>query len=114
MSGYYGNSNLALVSGSQFLTVDGTSDTVTLPQGTNAVGFFATAACWVMIGNPGETPVAAAPGAEKTVVTKEFYVPAQTFVPEQQISGATDERPIKVAAIQASAGGRLYVYHWKV
>jgi hypothetical protein len=114
MSGFYGNDNLALVSGCQFLTVDGTSDTVTLPPGTNAVGFFATSACWVMIGDPGLTPVAAAPGAEKTVVSKTFFVPAETFVAEQQISGDTDEKPIKVAAIQATAGGTLYVYHWKV
>lgn len=105
--GPYGLGTIAYAAKSQYLTVDGTSDNVTLPGKTRAVTLLATSACWINIGEPGATPTAAAPGAEKTVISG-FYLPADlptdVVVPE-----GTDEKPVKIAAIQATAGGTLYV-----
>lgn len=110
MPGTYGNDNLARVVSSQYLSVDGSSDTITLPVGTQAVTLKATAAMWVTIGQPGEDPTAAAPGAEKTVVARTFYLGADSEI-DVPVPMSTDAELVKIAAIQDSAGGTLYVYH---
>lgn len=108
MSGAHGNDNLFYATATQYLTVDGTSDNVTVGVGTKAVSLFATAACWVKIGTPGETPVAAAPGAEKTRSQRTIYLPAETSKDIPIPVGAADA-PVKIAAIQATATGTLYI-----
>jgi hypothetical protein len=104
MSGVLGNDNLAWDKGSQFLTIDGTSDTISCPTDTQAVSLFSDVACWVTFGS---VPVAAAPGAEKTQATS-FYLPASVLV-DYPIPQGTDAVPTKVAAIQADGAGTLYV-----
>jgi len=106
MSQVAGNDNLAYAKGSQFLTVDGTSDTLTIPAGVYAVDLYAAAACWVTVGAPGATPTAAA-GSEKTTTTS-FYLPA-TLEKTIAIPIGDDTNQVKIAAIQDSAGGNLYV-----
>jgi hypothetical protein len=106
MSGVYGNPNLAYVQGCQYLTFDGTSDlTAALLPVTQAVTLYATADCWVQIA---PAPVAAAPGGEKTRVHS-FFLPANTFV-DVAVPYSDEAHPQIVAAIQATAGGNLYIY----
>ena len=104
MSGVLGNHNLAWAKGSQFLTIDGTSDTITCPTDTQAVSLFSDVACWVTFGR---APVAAAPSAEKTQSTS-FYLPANLLV-DVPIPCGTDAVPTLVAGIQAVGAGTLYV-----
>jgi hypothetical protein len=94
------------VKSSQFLTVDGTSDTVTLAPGTQAVYLYAIAACWVTSGFG--TVTAVKPGAEKTS-SKAFYVPAATLIGPVKVPVGTDASLTKVAAIQDSTGGALHI-----
>lgn len=112
MSGVYGNENLAFVSGGQFLTIDGTSDTVEIPAGVDAVDLYSTTDCWVVIGEPGATPTAVVPSAEKTTGAS-FFLPSvveKSGVPVPRGSAAS--RP-KIAAIQSTAGGTLYITYRK-
>jgi hypothetical protein len=113
MSGIYGNDNLAFVGGGQYLTVDGTSDNITLPVNVDAVDLYSTTDVWVLIGDPGETPVAAAPGAEKTSV-RSFFLPSgveKSGVPVPRGSAAS---LVKIAAIQSSAGGTLHATYRRI
>lgn len=106
----YGNPNIASYNRAQYLTVDGSSDSVTLDPRCRAFSVYATSACWVKFGRGSQT--AAAPGAEKTAVTGSFFVPASTLISAVAIEGTTNDVPT-VAAIQDSAGGTLHVYeHW--
>ena len=113
MAGNYGNENLAFVQGSQTLTTDGTSDTVTIPAGVHAVDFHATKAVWVKIGEPGSTPVAAAPGAEKTVVQNSFYLADSEKITAIPIPLGNDTNQVKIAAIQSTEAGVLTITHRK-
>lgn len=108
MPGAYNNPNLYHAAATQYLTVDGTSDTVTLGVGTRAVSLFATSACWVRIGIKGETPTAAAPGAEKTRVDRLIYLPAESVI-DYPVPVGDEAGKVKIAAIQATAGGTLYI-----
>jgi hypothetical protein len=108
MSGAYGNENLAFVGGGQYLTVDGTSDTITIPSGVEALDFYSDTDCWVFIGEPGATPTAAAPGAEKTGITG-FFLPAFLEKSGIPIPRGTDQNRPKIAAIQDTASGTLHV-----
>jgi hypothetical protein len=100
----YGKEELFFVKSSQYLTVDGTSDTVTLPTGTIAVRLHALSNCWVAFGT---APTAVKPGAEKTV-TGSFYLPLGTPI-ILAVPMGTDEAPMKVAAIQDTASAALHV-----
>jgi hypothetical protein len=108
MPGSHGNDNLYRPSACQYLTVDGTSDNVTLGVNTQAVSLYSTEDCWVRVGIPGETPTAAAPGAEKTRVFNSFFLPATTVM-DIPVPTASDSAQVKIAAIQDSAGGTLHV-----
>lgn len=106
----YGSPNIASYNRSQYLTVDGNSDSVTLSVKALAFSVISTTACWIKYGPGAQT--AAAPGAEKTAVLDSIYVPADTVISGIRIKGTDDALPT-VAAIQASAGGTLYVMeHW--
>jgi hypothetical protein len=105
MSGAYGNENLMFIRNCSFITVDGTSQTITLNKDTKAVSLYAIADCWVEIG---KVPVAAVP-AELAQSNGTFFVPAG-WGPDIPVPAGTDVGPIKLAAIQATAGGNLYVY----
>lgn len=107
MSGVHGNDNLAWLRGCQFLTIDGTSDSVTLPENIQAVEIYSDVVCWVQISRPGESPTVAAPGAEKTEI-EGFFLPATTVYPVPVPDGNA-ANPIKVTAIQAAGAGTLYV-----
>lgn len=106
MSGSYGNENFAFIGGGQNLATDATSDTITIPINVDAVEMYATAAMWVVIGDPGETPTAAA-SAEKTT-GRAFYLP----IDGEKVAAlpkASEGAPIKIAAIQATGAGVLHV-----
>lgn len=105
MSGTYGNENLMFIRNCSFITVDGTSDSITLDRNTKAVSLYAIADCWVEVG---KGPVAVAP-TEKAQSGGSFFVPAG-WGPDIPVPAGTDSQPIKVAAIQDSAGGNLYIY----
>jgi len=107
MSGKYGNANLAIPRKVQYLSVDATSDTVTLSAGTRAVRFQASSAMWIVISNPGETPTAAAPGAEKTLVDG-FWMDSGD-VADYAVPVSTDSSQGQIAAIQDTASGTLTV-----
>jgi len=94
-----------IVKSAQYLTVDGTSDTVTLPVGTKAVKLYAIADCWITFG---AAPVAVKPGLEKTE-SKAFFLPAATLTNPIPVPYGTDAAPTKVAAIQDASGGALHV-----
>ena len=103
----YGNEILAFGRQMQFLTVDGTSDTVELPAGLEAVDLTCDVAVYVNIGRPGETPVAAAPGAEKTEADGQYLLANQTY--SYPLPMSTDAKKVKIAAIQVSSGGTLRI-----
>lgn len=107
MPGTHGNDNLAFARKNQFLTIDGSSDTVTLPVGLQAVTLFSDVACWINIGDPGKAPVAAAPGAEKTEAAG-FFLPATTVL-DVPVPATKDDALLKIAGIQADGAGTLYV-----
>lgn len=100
----YGNQNIPSCDRCQYLTVDGTSDSVTLSGKAKAVTIRSTVAVWVKIGRGAQT--AAAPGAEKTAITS-FYLPAN--VDRSLAVSGSDQTPVVVAAIQDASGGTLYV-----
>ena len=104
-----GNPNVVRYNACQYLTVDGTSDSVTLNAKCRAITVYSTAACWLLTGNG--TVTAVKPGAEKTTGAT-IFIPGATFVSGIEVGG-NDTTPPVVAAIQDSAGGSLYVYeHW--
>ncbi len=106
MSGSYGNPNLAKASGFQYLTVNAGSKEVTIPAGITMVDLISAEDCFVVVGRPGETPVASAPGAEKTD-DEGMFLPAG-LVYTIAIPLGTDENQVKIAAIQVTSGGALY------
>ena len=108
-AGAYGNPNLYFVRGCQYITYAGTSENITIPGGTIAVTLRASSDCWVKIGRPGETPVAAAPGAEKTRAADTFVLRTDERL-DVPVPLGTDEKPVKIAVIQDSAGGTLDVF----
>ena len=107
MSGVNGNENLAWMRGTQFLTIDGTSDAVELPTNVQAVDLYSDVVCWIQVSDPGKTPTVAAPSGEKVEIAG-FFLPADIIysipVPE-----ATDAAAVKIVAIQASGAGTLYI-----
>ena len=106
----YGNYNLAQAGKSQFLTVDGTSDTLTMSSNIQGLWFYSTQDCWIKIGTG--TVVAVKPSAQK-VVTDSFFLPANT-IKETNVPASTDEKPCVIAAIQDSASGNLHVMEWNL
>ena len=106
--GSYGNDNLMFVSRCSFITTDGTSDAgLTLHKDTKAVTFYSTADAWVLIA---AVPVAV-PATEK-VWSDSTFLPAGVMV-DYPVPAGTDLKPMKVAAIQDSAAGNVYVYERK-
>ena len=105
----YGNYNLAAVGKSQYLTVDSSSDTLTMSSGIQGLLLYSTTDCWVSIG---PAPTAAAPGAEKTAVVS-LFLPSST-IREFSVPKSTDEAPLLVAAIRDTADGVLHVQEWKL
>jgi hypothetical protein len=106
MPGTYGNDQLYRPDFSAYIDYAGASENVTLPVGTIAVTLYATTKCWIAIGDPGETPVAAAPGAEKTFVKSIFPLNADVFI-DVPVPPSTDGALVKIAVIQSSSGGTL-------
>lgn len=100
----YGNDNVVSYDRCQYLTVDGTSDSVTLSGNAKAITVRATVAVWVKVGRGTQTAVK--PSGEKTA-GETFYLPANTDR-VLRVSG-NDESPCIVAAIQDTTGGALYV-----
>jgi hypothetical protein len=109
MAGVYGNDNLAFMPNSQFVTVDGSADlSDTLPTDTYAVTLYSTTDVWWNFTERGkDTPAAAAPAAEKTYGDSKF-LPAGIML-DVAVPESHDAALIKVAYIQASAGGTLYI-----
>ena len=101
------NENLAYGRNFQSLTIDGDSDTVTLPAGLQAVTLVSDTALYFVVGEPGGTPTASSPSAEKTV-TDGQYLPADIPM-DFAIPVGSENSKVKIAAVQASAGGTLYV-----
>ena len=112
MSGVYGNDSLAFVGGSQFLTIDGTSDSIVCPTDTQAVSLYSDVPCWVEFSQPGKTPTVAAPSAEKVGING-FFLPASVLA-DYPIPQGTDANQTSVCAIQAAGAGTLYVTFRKV
>ena len=106
----YGNYNLAAVGNSQHLTVDGSTDFLTMSSNVQGLLCYSTADCWVAVGTG--TVTAVKPSGEK-VSTGSFFLPAAT-VREFAVPSSTDEKPVKVAAVQDSATGILHVQEWKL
>ena len=106
----YGNYNLAQAGKSQFLNVNGTSDTLTMSSNIQGLWFYSTQDCWINIGTG--TVVAAKPAAEMLAVDS-FFLPANT-IKEVAVPASTDEKPCVVAATQDSAAGTLHVQEWKL
>lgn len=107
MSGINANPNLLYIRRHQFLTMDGTSDTVTLSADTKIVTLYATAAAWVAFG---ADPTAAAVNEKTVGAGGSFYVPATTFMDVALPVSGTPAAPVKIAAIQGGSGGNLHVY----
>lgn len=107
--GTFGNDNLMHISRCSFITTDGTSDPgLTLHKDTKAISVYATAAAWVLVG-PG-TPVAV-PATEK-VWSDSLFIPATGWI-DVPVPAGTDLKPMKVAAIQNSGAGNVYIYERK-
>jgi len=107
--GVYGNENLLFIRKCQYVTCGAASDqSATFDANTEAVTLYADADCWCRIGT---NPTAAAPGAEKTEV-EAFFIPASAFL-DVALPRATDSAPLRLAAIQDSAGGNVYIYERK-
>lgn len=108
----YGNDNLMFIRDCQFITTDGTSDPgVTLDKDTTSIMLYATADAWINIGKG--TPVAAVP-SEKTASNGSFFIPTlgNRFI-VVAVPVGTDANPVKVAAIQATGAGNVYIYQRK-
>jgi len=107
MSGSLGNDNLNKATAGGWLTVDGTADEVTLPVGTQAVYLSCTEDCWVLIGDPGESPTAVKPSGEK------IFGRSHKLLADVQdlfyISSNEDASLVQISAIQDSAPGVLTV-----
>lgn len=109
MRGAYGNQNLAFPTRSQYVTVDGSADeSAALGSDTIAVSLYSTTDTWWNYTDKGaDTPIAAKPGAEKTVVNS-IFLPAGIMV-DYPCPLGTDENPIKISCIQDSASGTLTI-----
>jgi hypothetical protein len=115
MAGNYGNENLAFITGCQYLTVDGTSDSITLPEGVHAVDLYSTEDAWVQIGERGVTaPTVAAPGAEKTEIDG-FFMAADVWYTGIPVPLGNDAKKVPISAIQgpSATAGTLYVNYRK-
>ena len=104
------NQNVPFIRHHQYVTTGAASNpSAELGTGTKMVTLYATAAAWVLIGNPGVgTPVAVKDGAQKTV-SASFYLPATTFM-STAVPRGTDAARVKVAAIQDSGAGSVHIY----
>lgn len=108
MAGQSGNSNLLFIRRNHFVTFDGTSkQTIAVDAKCRAVSLYATAACWVAFGTD---PTAAAVNQQTAAAANTFFVPATTWLDIALPVDGTVAAPIKIAAIQSSGGGNLYVY----
>lgn len=106
--GSYGNDNLMFIRKSSFITSDGTSDPgLTLDPDTKALSIYASAACWIQVA---AVPVAV-PATEK-VWSDSIFVPAG-WGPDIPVPAGSDKVPMKVAVIQDSAAGNIYIYQRK-
>lgn len=109
MAGVYGNENLSYPIRCQYMTVDSSADlSAELGSDTIAVTLYSTTDTWWNFTEVGkDTPAAAAPGAEETVV-RSIFLPSGVMV-DYPVPESTDAAKIKIAFIQASAGGTLYI-----
>lgn len=108
MPGSQGNYNLYQAFASAFIDYTNASEEVTLPVGTLAVTLSASTRCWVTIGDPGKTPTAAAPSAEKVFRARTFAIDASDSI-DLPVPQSTDASLVKVAVIRATADGVLDV-----
>jgi len=106
MPGTQGNYNLYQAFAAAFIDYSSASEVVTLPVGTLAVSLSATTRCWVVIGDPGTTPVAAAPSAEKVFKRRVFAINAGDTI-DLPVPLNTDADLVKIAVIRATADGVL-------
>lgn len=105
----YGNPNLLFFNGYQYFDYSSTSEaSASLDTRTIAVELLSSTDCWVRVGEQGETPTAAAAGAEKTR-SYSFKLKADVamLVP---VPVGTTSNPIKLAVIRDTADGTLEVY----
>jgi hypothetical protein len=108
MPGNYGNMNIVFSTPTTYITFAGTSEAVTLPVGTQAVSLNPTEDCWIYVGDPGETAVAAAPSGEKVWSTKtKFLAAGQVW--DIGIPPSSDASLVQIAVIQATVGGNLHI-----
>ena len=105
----YGNPNLMQFNGYQYISYSSTSEaSADLDAKTCAVELYTDQDCWIAIGQPGETPVAAEPAAEKTrgFVFK-LKAGEQKLIPVP-LGGATDK--VKIGVICVTSDGTLEIY----
>ncbi len=108
MPGSQGNYNLYQAFSSAFIDYSSSSEEVTLPVGTLAVTLSASTRCWVIIGDPGKTPTAAAPSGEKVFLARTFAINVADTI-DLPVPHSTDAALVKVAVIRATADGVLDV-----
>jgi hypothetical protein len=106
MPGTQGNENLYTAFASAFIDYAGASEVVTLPVGTLAVSLTASSKCWVVIGDPGITPVAVPIAAEKVFERRVFAINAADTI-DLPVPLNEDATLVKLAVIQDSEAGVL-------
>ena len=106
MAGAYGNYELHQVISSLFINYTNASEAVTLPVGTMAISVATTQKCWIKIGQPGETAVAAVPSAEKVWVERELplNITEETII---AVPPSTDASLVQIAVIRSTVDGVL-------
>ena len=108
MPGTYGNMNFYRADSSLFVSYSTASEAVTLPVGTIGITLTATKKCWIKIGQPGETPTSAAPGAERTWVQRLFAInDGQTI--DVAVPVSVDNSLVQIAVIRSTEDGVLDV-----
>jgi hypothetical protein len=106
--GTYGNDNLMFSGPCSFIVADGTSDAgLTLDKDCKAITVYALTDCWVAVG---QDPTAVA--ATEKVWSDSSFVPTNGLF-DIPVPAGSDSQPIKVAVIQDSAGGNVYIYQRK-
>jgi len=96
----YGNNNLLMVKGAQYITFGAASDSTDLHPGTIGVTLRTSEDCWINI-----NAAAAAPGAEKTFGSS-FPLRADESI-DIAVPWSTDASPVSIHAIQDSTTGTL-------
>ena len=106
MPGTYNNDNLYMVGSSAFFDYATASESIELAVGTIAVTLAATTKCWIKVGDPGESPTAAKPSAEKTWVQRTVPLNAGSEI-DIAVPESTDAAPVKIAVSADAAAGVL-------